>query len=333
MAKCGWKANGGQMFRTPASLLALSAAVLLAQETPVFRENVNLVHILATVRDRSGQLVGALNKEDFDVFDNGVPQRISVFDRQTEQPLSVALLIDVSGSTHIDLKYETASASKFLRALLLNGNPKDQAALYTFDDTVQLERNFTHSFQSLDSALKKIQGSAGTSLYDAIYLAARDLEGRDGRKVLVVVSDGGNTTSKYQMKDALRAAQLSDAVIYPVVVVPISNDAGRNIGGENALTFMAQGTGGRTFLPSLGAQLDKAFSDIILELRTEYVLGFYPQNVPLTKERFHSLQVKTRRPELQVSARNGYYGDAEGDQSTPEARVSVKPGEATRKKK
>ena len=106
---------------------------------------------------------------------------------------------------------------------------------------------------------------------------------------MVIVTDGGNTTSYKDSHQALEAAQLADAVIYPVVVMPIVNDAGRNIGGENLLTFMAQGTGGRTFLPSLGAQLDKAFRDIISDLRTEYLLGYYPHNVPPTKNRFHTL--------------------------------------------
>jgi Ca-activated chloride channel family protein len=114
-------------------------------------------------------------------------------------------------------------------------------------------------------------------------------------------------------------------VIYPVVVMPITNDAGRNIGGENVLTFMAQGTGGRTFLPSVGAQLDKAFNDIITELRTQYLLGFYPRNAPLTKERFHKLEVRVKPPELRVSARNGYYGEVEGASGQSGAHVSVTP--------
>ena len=91
------------------------------------------------------------------------------------------------------------------------------------------------------------------------------------------------------------------------------------------LTWMAQGTGGRTFAPTLGAQLDKAFRDIISELRTEYVLGYYPRNVPPTKDRFHKLQVSVNRPELQVFARNGYYGEAEGVAALPDAKVSVDP--------
>jgi Ca-activated chloride channel family protein len=127
----------------------------------------------------------------------------------------------------------------------------------------------------------------------------------------VIVTDGGDTVSHKKYHEALEAAQLADAVIYPIVVMPITNDAGRNIGGENALTTMAQGTGGRTFLPNLGPQLDAALTDIIRELRTQYLLGFYPKDVPLTKDRFHRLTLKVAMPGLRVLARNGYYGEAD----------------------
>ncbi len=143
----------------------------------------------------------------------------------------------------------------------------------------------------------------------------------------MVVTDGGDTASSKNVHQALEAAQLADAIIYAIVVMPITNDAGRNIGGEHALEFMAKGTGGRTFLPSVGAELDKAFTSIITELRTQYLLGYYPQNVPLTKDRFHKLEVRVMRPDLRVSARNGYYGEVEGGGagSSPEDRISVSP--------
>jgi Ca-activated chloride channel family protein len=316
------------MFRPPAKsapLLAICCAALFAQQGTVFHANVNLVHIIATVRNKAGDLVGVLGKDDFAVSDNGVPQEIAVFSKQTDQPLSVALMIDVSGSTAKDLKYEIDSASRFLHVLLAEGNLEDRVALYSFDDTVRMQHDYSHNFAALDATLKKVGGSAGTSLFDAIYLTARDLELRQGRKVMVIISDGGETTSRYDSHHALQAAQLADAVIYPVIVMPITNNAGRNIGGENALKFMADGTGGRTFLPSLGKQLDKAFDDIVTELRTEYVLGFYPRNVPLPKDPFHRLEVTVKRPELQASARNGYYGEAEPPPGSPDARISVKP--------
>jgi Ca-activated chloride channel homolog len=236
------------------------------------------------------------------------------------------LMIDTSGSTAKDLKFETDSAAKFVRALLSEGNPKDALSLWSFDYDVHQETGFTHRMDLLESKLKTIRGDAGTSLYDAVWFAARELEPRDGRKALVIVTDGGNTTSYRDSHQALEAAQLADAVIYPVVVIPIENNAGRNTGGENWLTFAAEGTGGRTFLPSLGTQLDKAFREIISDLRTEYLLGYYPHNVPLTKNRFHTLQVRVKSPELQVFARNGYYGEAEASMGTrPDARIALEP--------
>ncbi len=336
MAKCGWKESGTSMFRWRNSWIGATlagAAILLAQQETVIRVNVNLVHVIATVKNKSGQLVGALTKDDFEIYDNGARQEISVFERQTNQPLSVAVLIDVSGSTAKDLKYETDSASRFLRALLSEGKPEDRVSIFQFDDSVRQITPFTRDLNLLDARLKKISGSAGTSLYDAIYLASGELERRQGRKVIVIISDGGNTTSSYDTHQALEAAQLADAVIYPLVVMPITNDAGRNIGGENALTFMAERTGGRTFLPSLGKQMDKAFDDIIAELRTEYYLGFYPHDVPLSKDRFHTLKVQVKAPELQVSARNGYYGESEDRAARPnETPISGNPGQLRKKR-
>lgn len=306
---------------------ALLAAALAAGVTAwaQFRADVRLVHVVATVKNRAGQLVGGLQKSDFTIADNGVPQEIAYFARETDQPLSVVLMIDVSGSTAKDLKFETDSAAKFVRALLAESNPKDALALWSFDYDVHSETGFTHRLDLIQSKLRSIHGDAGTSLFDAIWYAAKDLEPREGRKALVIVTDGGNTTSYRDSHQALEAAQLADAVIYPVVVMPITNDAGRNIGGENVLTFMAQGTGGRTFVPSIGAALDKAFRDIISELRTEYLLAYYPHNVPATKNRFHKLEVGVKQAELQVFARNGYYGDADAlaGSNLPDPRVAL----------
>ena len=342
MARSGWKESGARMClgrcsggidaASPTSrragwlaALALCAAAALAQDQPVIRVDVNLVRVVATVKDQTGQLVGALDKKDFEIYDNGIRQEVAVLERDTDQPLSVVLLVDNSGSTNKELKYEMDSAGRFLKAFLGEGNPRDSVALYTFNWQVERRNYFTRNAASLEKSLKAMKGEAGTALYDAIYLAARDLEGREGRRVMVIVTDGGDTTSVKDLKQALAAAQFADAVIYPVVVVPITNDAGRNVGGENALTFMANGTGGRTFLPSVGAELDTAFSEIVRELRTQYVLGFYPKAVPLTKDRFHRLEVKVSRRELRVSARNGYYGEAEGSSGSPGARVTALP--------
>jgi Ca-activated chloride channel family protein len=302
---------------------AILCAAALTAQTTVFKTKVQLVHVIATVKNPDGEPVGALQKSDFTISDNGVRQEIAFFQRTTEQPLSIVLLIDTSGSTAKDLKYETDSAGKFLHALLTEGNPQDAVALYSFNYEVREEHGFTRNYASLEARLKVLHGEAGTSLYDAIHLAARALERREGRKVIVVITDGGETTSSVGIHTALKEAQFADAVIYPVVVIPITNEAGRNTGGEHSLIFMAQGTGGTPFFPDVG-KLDKAFADIITELRTQYLLSFYPQGVPLTKDPYHKLQVATTSPGLRVSARDGYYGDAEGAGSA-DARTAVSP--------
>jgi Ca-activated chloride channel family protein len=291
-------------------LVPLSALLLISQDSPVFRAEVKLVRLLVTVKDRAGQLVGTLGKDAFTIFDNGVQQDVAVFERQTALPLNVALCIDTSGSTAKELKYELESATRFLNAFFKEGNPEDVVALYSFNWEVVMRSNFTRRMQRLEDGIKRMKGEAGTSLYDAIYFASRDLERRDGRRVIVVVTDGGDTTSAKKYHDALEAAQRADAVIYSILVMPITSDAGRNIGGENALTTLGQGTGGRVFLPSLGAEVDRAFTDILRDLRTQYLVGYYPKNVPLTKNRFHSLKIQLPNSDLQPQYRNGYYGDA-----------------------
>jgi len=300
----------------PVLCLFATALGLWAQSDPVIRVNVRLVRMLVTVKDAAGQLIGSLNKSDFNVYDNGVKQDIAVFDRQTEQPLSVAMMVDTSASTGIELHYELESVSRFLKVLLNEGNPEDTVALYNFNSDVTLRSAYTRRFERVDQMLKQLKSSGGTSLYDAIFLASHDIEYRNGRHVMVLVTDGGDTTSTVDYHQALEAAQLADTLLFPILVVPIPNDAGRNTGGENALTTLAQGTGGRVFTPTLGAQLDRAFDDILRELRTQYLIGFYPRDVPPSKDRFHMLKV-TVQPEgpiaargLRVSTRSGYYGES-----------------------
>ncbi len=291
-------------------LAPITAILLLSQERAIFNADVKLVRLLVTVKDKAGALVGTLSKDDFTVFDNGAKQEVAVFERQTALPLNVALCIDTSGSTAKDLKFELDSASKFLKSFLSEGNPEDSVKLYSFNWEVVERTQFTRSLTRLEDSMKRLKGEAGTSLYDAIYFASRALEKRDGRRVIVVVTDGGDTTSSKKYHDALEAAQRADAVLYSILVVPINNDAGRNVGGENALTTLGQGTGGRVFLPSIGTQLDRAFADILRDLRTQYLVGYYPKNVPLTKNRFHSLKLQLLNSDLQPQYRNGYYGDA-----------------------
>lgn len=322
-AKFGWKEIGLPMFRrwVERSLLFGIAAIAVAaglalraqSSGTVFRSDVKLVRILATVKDASGVVTGALNRDDFAIQDNGVPQEISLFETETSQPLSIAVLIDASASTAKDIKYETDSVTRFARAVMKGGNMYDAVSLYSFNWQVVQQVGFTRDPATIDRQLRQVRSEAGTSMYDAIVLASKDLQDRHGRKVLIVVSDGGDTLSRSSFAKAAESAQTADAVIFPVLVTPVLADAGRNVGGENALTTLAQRTGGRVFRPSVGAEMDKAFDGILRDLRTQYLIGFYSKNVPLKADRYHALTVTLTAPDKTgwtVAARDGYYGDA-----------------------
>jgi Ca-activated chloride channel family protein len=288
--------------------LLLTLALALAGQT-TFRHDVTLVRLLVGVKNQAGEVIGTIGQDEFEVYDCGVKQDIAVFDRQSTQPLSVAVMVDASGSTLKDIHYETTSIGKFFKALLREGNPRDTAALYSFNYDVHELHTFTRDMNRLESQLRLIKPSAGTSLYDAVHLVGHAVQGREGRRVMVIVSDGGDTTSFYKFQDAMDAAQKADALVYPIIVVPIENDAGRNIGGEHALMQFASNTGGRVFYPSDAAGLDRAFGEILLDLRTQYMLGYYPKNLPKDAERFHKVAVHVKRPDLRVSTRSGYYSD------------------------
>ena len=289
-------------------LIALAGVAL--SQTSVFKVDVQLVRVLATVKDLNGKLIANLNEQDFQVSDNGVAQKIAVFEHHSETPLSIAFMVDTSGSTAKDLKYEVTSAGRFLHSLFREGNTEDRVSLYSFNWEVVEQQGYTRNLGSLERAMKNFKAEAGTSMYDAIRFGSRSLEERDGRHVMVMVTDGGDTISSTTYHQALADLHRADAVFYAILVMPITNDAGRNIGGENALTTLAESTGGKVFVPAVGPALDAAFDDILRELRTQYLIGYYPKNVPLTKNRFHTIQVSTRQKDLRVVTRNGYYGES-----------------------
>ena len=306
-------------------LLIALTAVLWAQET-VFRVDVRLVRMLATVKDSTGRLVGDLSRDDFRIYDNGIQQEVALFAHHTEEPLSVALLVDTSGSTANKLREETKSVTRFLKALFREGNPGDQVALYSFNHDVILESDFSRDIELLERELRELNADAGTSLYDAIYFASGSLERRDGRRVMLIVTDGADTTSGKDFHAAVEAAHSADAAIYGIMIIPVTSDAGRHIAGENALISLSTGTGGRVFSATLGEMLDEVFADILRDLRTQYLLGFYPRNLPYTKERFHRIELTVTRPGLRVFTRSGYYG-AYGD-STQQRPATRGPSRA-----
>jgi Ca-activated chloride channel family protein len=282
-----------------AILLLLACAALRAQQPPAktqsttdpestLKVDVKLVNVYVTVTDPQGSPVAGLKKENFVLQEDGHPQMISVFDKESALPLSIALAIDTSLSTRHDLPLEQAAAKRFAHAIL---RPVDALSVIGFSEIVyEATRGFTPDLKRIDEGIEHIRVGAATALYDAIYLASRALDRRKGRKVIVLITDGGDTISKIDYKEAVRAAEDAEAIVYSIIVVPIENSAGRETGGEHALIQLSEDTGGKYYYATSMSQLDDAFRQISDELRTQYLLAYYPSE-RLSNSQFRRIQV------------------------------------------
>jgi Ca-activated chloride channel family protein len=277
--------------------------------TPRFHVNVRLVNVFVNVTDANGAPVGGLSKDDFALNEDGVPQKIAYFERQTELPLSLVLAIDTSGSVRKDTAVEVRAAKEFLRALL---RPEDRLDLIDFNSSVREVVPFTADLRHLEWGLDNLDFGPATALYDAVYLGAQNLAPRSGRKVLVVISDGGNTVKDVDYPQALDEAIRSEVMVYSLIDLPIMNDAGRDTGGEHALITLSQETGGKYYYAEYG-NLTPAFQKISEDLRTQYQLGYYPVQ-RRTQTDFRRIQVTAKAdPTYTLRYRPGYYAKA----STP----------------
>jgi len=292
-----------------ASLIAV-ASITFAQDT-TFKVDVKLVNIFVNVTDANGAIVGGLKKEDFKVFEDGRPQDLAVFERQSELPLNLVLAIDTSGSVRKDMTEESGAARRFAHAIL---RQQDEMSIFQFATEVRQLTPFTNKLPEIDRGLGQLRGDWATAVYDAIVEGSKKLGGRQGRKILVVVSDGDDTAKDLTYDDALEAALRNEVTIYSLIDVPIEASAGRDIGGEHALITLAEQTGGKHFYVGEGG-LDKAFAQVSDDLRTQYLLGYYPKNQAPGRD-FHRITVTIPRAASDVfNVRNkvGYYVSAARD--------------------
>ena len=269
--------------------------------------DVKLVNVFVTVTDEHGAPVAGLKKENFILLEDGKPQTISLFDKESALPLSIVLDIDTSLSTRKDLPLELSSARRFAHAIL---RPIDALSLYGFSEIVNEVVPFTSDLKTIDHGIDRVRVGSATALYDALYLGAQALEARKGRKVVVVITDGGDTVSRVDYKQAVRSAQEAEAIVYSIIVVPIEASAGRDIGGEHALIQISEDTGGKYFYATSVPQLDDAFRKISDELRTQYLLAYYPSQ-RLSNSSFRRIEVKvdgaSAGSPFTVRHRTGYY--------------------------
>jgi Ca-activated chloride channel family protein len=256
------------------ALLVYGGASLAAEEPETtLKVDVKLVNVFVTVTDSNGSPVANLQKENFILKEDGKEQKIAIFSKESALPLSIVLAVDTSLSTRKDLPLELSSARKFAHAIV---RPEDGLAVYKFSEEVSQMVPFTSDLKRIDAGIDRVHNGSATALYDAVFLGSQALSRRQGRKVMVVITDGGDTMSQVNYREALRAAQEAEAIIYSIIVVPIEASAGRDTGGEHALIQISSDTGGKYYYATSLAQLDAAFQKISDELRTQYLLAYYP---------------------------------------------------------
>ena len=295
-------------------LIGLQCCILSAwaqdweEETPVIRASVDVVNVLCTVRERRGNYLTELKRQDFELLEDGVRQKVQFFSNETgedAQPMTVVLLIDTSGSVKDKLAFEQEAASEFLRQTLRKN--KDLAAIVQFDSEVSLIQDFTYDYSVLENAILSIRAGGSTKLYDAIWVSVNELLRHEvGRRMLVILSDGADTQSITGDNEALKIAQEHDVVIYGLGV-----ESGRFDSDFGKLKKFAEGTGGLFFNSKVELQkLRDAFRRINRGIKNQYALGYVSTN-PRRDGSFREIKVRMKRSGLNVTHRKGYYAPSD----------------------
>ncbi|HEY1993430.1 MAG TPA: VWA domain-containing protein [Edaphobacter sp.] len=281
---------------------------------PTIKVETRLVNVALNVMDGNGSPVGGLGREDFTIFEDGKAQKIAVFDREATTPLSIVLAVDASESVLSSERLEKEAAKHFVNALL---REQDELDLMEFSDVVRELVPFTNQKKRIEVGLNGIQHGDATALYDAVYLASQRLgetSAADGRRrVVVLITDGGDTVKGSDYNRALEQAQRAGAMVYSIIIVPIYADAGRNTAGEHALIQMARDTGGKYYYVVDPKDLEPAFRHVSDDLRTQYLLGYYAPRRG-KDDSYRTIKVRMTDEALQgkydLRYRAGYYADA-----------------------
>jgi VWFA-related protein len=298
--------------------------------------NVNVVGVFFNVKDKHGALIPNQTKDDFEVSEDGKPQTIKYFTAESNLPLTLGILIDTSGSQARVLDMEKEVGGAFLRQVL---TPKDEAYVIDFDVESELVQDYTSDVHRLQAALNKVKinsgvssggsgipglgqgpvpthNAPGTVLYDAVYLSAHDMLSKEvGRKAMILLTDGEDEGSRLKIKDAIEAAQKSDAIIYVLLCADrgMYFSSGMSYSGESAMHTLTEPTGGRVI--NVGNKFDKlkeAFDQIAAELRSQYNIGYTSTNTKLDGT-YRKLQIKSKQ-DYKIQTRAGYYATAHDQQ-------------------
>ncbi|MBI4478300.1 MAG: VWA domain-containing protein [Acidobacteria bacterium] len=283
------------------TLLAVSAiGVFISAQQPVFRTGARMVSVYSTVTDTNGRLVPDLTKNDFDIFDNGQPQPVALFDASI-QPITVVVMLDTSASMTANLELLKAAAAQFLIRLL----PADKARVGAFNDKIQISARFTSDRDDLIAELGSLDFGNPTRLYDAIAVSLDALENIEGRRVILVFTDGDDTASSISMGKIVDRARAEDTMIYAIGLQSDFFNGQRRIRTrpDRGLRKLAEETGGGYFELEKTGELGPTFTRVAQELHSQYLLGFAP---PVLDGKVHKLELRVRKTGMQVRARKSY---------------------------
>ncbi|MCS6803806.1 MAG: VWA domain-containing protein [Acidobacteriota bacterium] len=285
------------------SAITIQSASTSQQDEPV-RLRADLVVVVVTVVDAAGASVTTLKADDFEILENGNPQKISTFARHDDVPLHLVLVFDISGSVKSRLGFAKDSVVRFLKALVRSD---DGVAIVSVSTDVVLEQSFTSDINLLTSTITRLSAKGATALYDGICLAADALSQRQGRRVIFIFSDGRDTISRATLQQTLKVLQWHDVVVYAINTAGRASSANlRELVGERTLETLTQQTGGQVFFPDRAEELDPVLARLAELLRTQYVLGFVSSEEAPEKT-YRELVVRVKRPNMQAYARHGYY--------------------------
>jgi Ca-activated chloride channel family protein len=279
---------------------------------PTLHVESRLVSVALNVVDQYGAPVGGLKAADFELAEDGRSLPIANFDAESSTPLEIVLAIDASGSVWSDERLERDAAKAFVKSLL---RPQDRIDLMDFSDEVRELVAFTDDPKRIEDSLNDIKRGDATSLYDAVYLASQRLgetSAKGGaRRVVVLITDGENTTRHGNYDMAIEQAQRAGVMIYSLIIVPIAADAGRNTGGEHALIQMARDTGGKYYYVEDKHDLAPAFQHVSEDLRTQYTVGYYAPHKALGDGDLRHIHLQLKDPALRarynLRYRTAYY--------------------------
>lgn len=276
------------------------------QNLVTIHARVNEVNLLFIATDKHGKFVRDLSESDFKILDDHKPpQAIVNFKRETDLPLHLGLLVDVSGSVDSRFGFEQEAATSFLQHTLRAGF--DQAFIDGFNSHSQMAQDFTDNVKLLEAGIHKLHDGGGTALYDAVYHACKEKFLKDHpdhpvRKAIIIVSDGEDNQSEVSKAQAIEMAQRSEVIIYAIS----TDDSGLVMRGDRVLEQLAEATGGRAFFPFKMKDITHSYAAIEDELRSQYVVSYKPADFD-ADGRYRSIEISTAKKDLQVRARKGYF--------------------------